>query len=58
MMTMNALRNMLIGTLVTVMTSWMKQHTKLVPPTDDPELLEQFDDNLEDADASASQVYA
>ena len=27
-------------------------------PTDDPELLEQFDDNLEDADASASQVYA
>ena len=28
------------------------------PPTDDPELLEQFDGNLEDADASASQVYA
>ena len=29
-------------------------------PTDDPELLEQseFDDNLEVADASASQVYA
>ena len=27
-------------------------------PTDDPELLEQFDGNLEDADASASQVYA
>ena len=26
--------------------------------TDDPELLEQFDGNLEDADASASQVYA
>ena len=26
-------------------------------PTDDPELLEQFDGNLEDADASASQVY-
>ena len=28
------------------------------PPTDDPEPLEQFDGNLEDADASASQVYA
>ena len=27
-------------------------------PTDDPELLEQFDGNVEDADASASQVYA
>ena len=27
-------------------------------PTDDPELLEQFDGNLEDAGASASQVYA
>ena len=27
-------------------------------PTDDPELLEQFDGNLEEADASASQVYA
>ena len=27
-------------------------------PTDDPERLEQFDGNLEDADASASQVYA
>ena len=27
-------------------------------PTDDPELLEHFDGNLEDADASASQVYA
>ena len=27
-------------------------------PTDDPALLEQFDGNLEDADASASQVYA
>ena len=27
-------------------------------PTDDPELLEQFDGHLEDADASASQVYA
>ena len=27
-------------------------------PTDDPELLEQFDGNLEDADASVSQVYA
>ena len=26
--------------------------------TDDPELLEQFDGNLEDADASASHVYA
>ena len=26
--------------------------------TDDPELLEQFDGNLEDADASASRVYA
>ena len=26
-------------------------------PTDDPELLEQFDGNLEDADVSASQVY-
>ena len=28
------------------------------PPTDDPELLEQFDGNLEDADASASLVCA
>ena len=28
------------------------------PRPDDPELLDQFDDNLEDADASASQVYA
>ena len=27
-------------------------------PTDDPELLGQFDGNLEDADASTSQVYA
>ena len=27
-------------------------------PTDDPQLLEQFDGNLEDAHASASQVYA
>ena len=27
-------------------------------PTDDPELLEQFDGNLDDADVSASQVYA
>ena len=27
-------------------------------PTDDPELLEQFDGNLEDAGASSSQVYA
>ena len=31
---------------------------RLLTPTDDPELLEQFDDNLEDADASASQVHA
>ena len=30
----------------------------VVPPTDNPELLEQFDDNLEDADAAASRVYA
>ena len=30
----------------------------MVPPTDNPELLEQFDDNLEDADAAASGVYA
>ena len=28
------------------------------PPTNDPELLEEFDGILEDADASASQVYA
>ena len=28
------------------------------PPTDDPELREQFGGNLEDADASASQAYA
>ena len=28
------------------------------PRPDDPELLDQFDGNLEDADASASQVYA
>ena len=28
------------------------------PPTDDPELLEHVDGNLEDADASATQVYA
>ena len=28
------------------------------PPTDGAELLEQFDGNLEDVDASASQVYA
>ena len=28
------------------------------PPTDDPELLERFDCNLDHADASASQVYA
>ena len=49
---------MLTGTLVTVMTSWMKQHRHLVgTPTDDPELLEQFDVKLEDADASTSQVY-
>ena len=27
-------------------------------PTDDPELLEQFDGNLEESDASASQMYA
>ena len=27
-------------------------------PTDDPELLEQFDANLEDAEASAAQVFA
>ena len=27
-------------------------------PTDDPELLEQFDGNLEDAEASAAQVFA
>ena len=27
------------------------------PPTDDPELLEQFDGNLQDADESASQVH-
>ena len=30
MMTMNTMRKMLIGTLVTVMTSWMKHHTQLV----------------------------
>ena len=48
------MRKMLTGTLVTVMTSWMKQHRHLVgTPTDDPELLEQFDVKLEDADASA-----
>ena len=40
------------------MTSWMKQHTQLVTPTDDPELLEQFDGSLGDAEAPASQVYA
>ena len=40
------------------MMSWMTLHTQLGTPTDDPELLEQFDGNLEDADASASQVYA
>ena len=28
------------------------------PPTDDPELLEKFAGNLEDVDASASQMYA
>ena len=49
------MRKMLTGTLVTVMTSWMKQHRHLVgTPTDDPELLEQFDVKLEDADASTS----
>ena len=32
MMTMFAKRTMLSGTLVTVMTSWMKQHTQLVLP--------------------------
>ena len=31
---------------------------ELEEPTDDPELLEQLDGNLENADASASQVYA
>ena len=49
---------MLSGTLANVMTSWKSQHAQLGFPTDDPELLEQFDGNLEDADASASQVYA
>ena len=43
---------MMIGTLATVMTSWKNQ------PTDDPELDQQFDGNLEDADASASQVHS
>ena len=39
MMTMNTMKTMFNGTLATVMTSWKNQHT----PTDDPELLEQFD---------------
>ena len=47
---MTILKKTLTGTLVIVMTSWMKQ--------DDPALLQQLDGNLEDADASASQVYA
>ena len=36
------------------MMSWMKSHTQLVLRQDDPELLEQFDGDLEDAGASAS----
>ena len=52
---MSTTKKMWTGTLVTVMTSWKNQQTQLVTPTDDPELLEQFDGNL---DADASQVYA
>ena len=56
-MTMNTMKTILNGTLAIVMTSWKNQYTQ-GPPTDDPELLEQFGGNLEDADASASQVCA
>ena len=59
MMTMTTTKNTLTGTLVTVKLGWMTLHTQLVlRQIDDQELLEQFDGNLEDADASASQVYA
>ena len=58
MMTMNTMRKTLTGTLVIVMTSWMKTTYTVGTPTDDPELLEQFDGNLEDLDVSAFQVYA
>ena len=50
MMTMTTTKKTYTGTLVTVMMSWMTLHTQLV--------IRQMTHNLEDADASASQVYA
>ena len=49
---------MLNGTLATVITLLEESAHTVGSPTDDPELFEQFDGNLEDADASASQAYA
>ena len=58
MLTMNTVRKTLTGTLVTVTTSWTKQHTLLVlrQMTDDPALLEQFNGNLEDAGRSFQEA--
>ena len=58
MKTITTTKKTLTITLVALKMSWMKTANTAGTPTDDPELLEQFDGNLEDADASASQVYA
>ena len=57
MMTMNTMRKTLTGTGDCDDELDETAHT-VGTPTDDPELLELFDGHLEDADASASQVYA
>ena len=44
--------------LATVMTSWKNQHAEPVLRQMTQNLLEQFDGTLEDADESASHVYA
>ena len=58
MMTMATTKKTLTDTLVTDDDELDDTAYTAGTPTDDPELLEQFDGNLEDAEASASQVYA
>ena len=57
-MTMTTTKKMLAGTVVVVMMIWTKPQTQLVLRQMTQNFLNSFDGTLEDADASASPVYA
>ena len=55
---MSTMKTKLNGTLATVMTSWKNQHTQWVLRHMTKNFLNKLMANLEDADASAPQVYS